>query len=305
MTAGRSTGTPSLDWIAIEGASALIVVLDAAGRIARANRAALQATGRTEADVLGRFAWESLDSEEDREEANRGIQHSLATGVAASRETAFLTPEGNRQRVAWNDSVLRDASGALEYIVCVGVDVTEQRQQEAKLRRLAETDSLTGLLNRVSFDSALVDALEPTSGIGAGLLFCDLDGFKAINDTHGHAAGDALLTEVARRLRGLVRQHDVVARLGGDEFVVLCLGAGRPEVKALATRVEAAVRRPFPVSGRLLRVGVSVGTTVGVPGETPQHVLSTADTRMYAVKAARRSREPGTRGAVTPEAASA
>ncbi|WP_165400220.1 GGDEF domain-containing protein [Motilibacter rhizosphaerae] len=288
--------TGSLDAAALEHAGALVVVLDDTGRVLRMNATARAAQGWTEGDVLGRYAWEVYASEDDRAEAERSIRAALEAASGGMRESAFLTVEGDRQRVSWIDSVLRSPEGEPRFLVCVGIDVTEQRQREAQLRQLAETDALTGLLNRVSFDAALSDALDAGTGLGAGLLFCDLDGFKAINDTHGHAAGDALLAEVARRLRTLVRASDVVARLGGDEFVVLCLGAGRPEVKALATRVEAAVRRPFAVSGLLLRVGVSVGATVGTPGETPEEVLGTADKQMYAVKAARRARgESGVR----------
>ncbi|RKS71430.1 cyclic di-GMP phosphodiesterase Gmr [Motilibacter peucedani] len=282
-----------LDAAALQGAGALILVLDAAGLVVRANRAFLASLGCAESDALGRPAWELLDSEDDRHEAARVIEQTLANGTPGARETAFLAPDGHRRRVAWSDSPLRGPDGELRHLVCVGIDVTDARQAEARLRRLAETDALTGLLNRPSFEAALLDALDASGGMGAGLLFCDLDGFKAVNDTYGHAAGDALLVEVAERVRGLVRSHDVVARLGGDEFVVLCLGAGRPEVKALATRVEAAVRRPFVVAGRQLRVGVSVGTAVGTPGDVPEQVLSAADAQMYAVKAARRSRGAG------------
>jgi len=281
----------SLDARALECAAAFILVLDSAGGLARMNGVTRESMGASTQQVIGRPVWELLPSEEDRDSAEHNVRTLLESGTIRGQwESAYLCADGTRQRVAWNGSVLRGPSGELEHIVLVGMDVTAQRQHEAQLRLRAETDPLTGLLNRGSFASALDAALEPTAGVGAGLLFCDLDGFKEVNDSFGHAAGDALLIEVAGRLRALVRSSDVVSRLGGDEFVVLCVGSGRPEVKALATRVETAVRRPFEIAGEQVRIGVSVGTTIGRRGQSSEEVLARADSQMYAVKTMRRAR---------------
>ncbi|MFC1415377.1 diguanylate cyclase domain-containing protein [Streptacidiphilus cavernicola] len=128
---------------------------------------------------------------------------------------------------------------------------------------------------------------EGRGGRGLAVLFCDLDGFKSINDRFGHNAGDAVLIEVARRLQHVVREGDTVARLGGDEFVVLADGVGRDEAKDLAGRLRTAIIPPMRVDGRAVRVGVSLGIGWAGCGMSIDEVLHTADERMYLEKRAR------------------
>jgi diguanylate cyclase (GGDEF)-like protein/PAS domain S-box-containing protein len=139
----------------------------------------------------------------------------------------------------------------------------------------------------------------PPSGNTAGekglaVLFCDLDGFKSINDRFGHNCGDAVLVEVARRLSAGVRDHDTVARLGGDEFVVLTDGVGPAEAQDLAVRLRNAIIPPIRVDGRAVRVGASFGIGWAECGMTSEEVLQSADQRMYVEK---RSRSKGQRRA--------
>ncbi|MFG3228348.1 diguanylate cyclase domain-containing protein [Kitasatospora sp. NPDC048194] len=131
---------------------------------------------------------------------------------------------------------------------------------------------------------------------GLAVLFCDLDGFKSINDRFGHNAGDAVLVEVARRLSGAVRDGDTVARLGGDEFVVLADGIGREEAKDLAHRLRNAIIPPMRIDGRAMRVGVSLGIGWAGCGMSIEEVLHTADERMYDEKRARGGAVRGARG---------
>ncbi|MEE1827756.1 diguanylate cyclase [Streptomyces sp. BE20] len=131
---------------------------------------------------------------------------------------------------------------------------------------------------------------------GLAVLFCDLDGFKSINDRFGHNAGDAVLVEVARRLSGAVRDGDTVARLGGDEFVVLADGIGRDEAKDLAHRLRNAIIPPMRIDGRAMRVGVSLGVGWAGCGMSIEEVLHTADERMYDEKRARGGSVRGARG---------
>ncbi|MEV7782354.1 diguanylate cyclase [Kitasatospora sp. NPDC088351] len=131
---------------------------------------------------------------------------------------------------------------------------------------------------------------------GLAVLFCDLDGFKSINDRFGHNAGDAVLVEVARRLSGAVRDGDTVARLGGDEFVVLADGIGREEAKDLAHRLRNAIIPPMRIDGRAMRVGVSLGVGWAGCGMSIEEVLHTADERMYDEKRARGGSVRGARG---------
>jgi diguanylate cyclase (GGDEF)-like protein/PAS domain S-box-containing protein len=128
---------------------------------------------------------------------------------------------------------------------------------------------------------------EGRGGRGLAVLFCDLDGFKSINDRFGHNAGDAVLIEVARRLQHVVREGDTVARLGGDEFVVLADGLGRDEAKDLAGRLRTAIIPPMRVDGRAVRVGVSLGIGWAGCGMSIDEVLHTADELMYLEKRSR------------------
>ncbi|EFG65099.1 sensor domain-containing diguanylate cyclase [Streptomyces sp. SPB074] len=128
----------------------------------------------------------------------------------------------------------------------------------------------------------------PDNGVkGLAVLFCDLDGFKPINDRHGHHVGDAVLIEVARRLSGGVRDGDTVARLGGDEFVVLADGVGRGDAEDLAVRLRSAITQPIRADGRSVRVGASFGIGWARCGESPEEVLQSADQRMYVEKRSR------------------
>ncbi|MGW0330463.1 diguanylate cyclase CdgB [Streptomyces sp. NPDC003011] len=122
---------------------------------------------------------------------------------------------------------------------------------------------------------------------GLAVLFCDLDGFKSINDRFGHNAGDAVLIEVARRLSGGVRDGDTVARLGGDEFVVLADGLGRADAQDLAVRLRNEIIQPIRVDGRVMRVGASFGIGWAHCGMTADEVLKSADERMYVEKRSR------------------
>ncbi|MER7752711.1 diguanylate cyclase [Kitasatospora sp. NPDC097643] len=131
---------------------------------------------------------------------------------------------------------------------------------------------------------------------GLAVLFCDLDGFKSINDRFGHNAGDSVLVEVARRLSQAVRDGDTVARLGGDEFVVLADGIGREEAKDLAHRLRNAIIPPMRIDGRAMRVGVSLGIGWAGCGMSIEEVLHTADERMYDEKRARGGAVRGARG---------
>lgn len=172
-------------------------------------------------------------------------------------------------------------------------DITERRTAEAQVRHLAHHDPLTGLANRLVLEQRATRLLAEaaTDRDRVGLLFCDLDYFKAVNDNLGHAAGDELLQEVARRLRSVVRQSDTVARIGGDEFVVLLAGAGRADACAIADELLAVLNQPFELCGESLRPGGSVGI-----GLYPDHgsdfatLLRAADKALYAAKEQGRGR---------------
>ena len=159
------------------------------------------------------------------------------------------------------------------------------RQAETELMRMAVVDPLTGLPNRRALDDRLACWRATTPRPGAALLFCDLDRFKTVNDSLGHAAGDELLVQVADRLRGLVGPRQAAARLGGDEFAVFCEDADGTAALALAARVLSSFDEPLVIEGRPHRAGVSIG--IACAGSTPEgDLLREADAAMYAAKRA-------------------
>jgi diguanylate cyclase (GGDEF)-like protein len=157
--------------------------------------------------------------------------------------------------------------------------------------RQANMDPLTGIANRRAFMTALDDALR---GDG-GLLFIDLDAFKAVNDTFGHAAGDRLLTVVADRLSAVVRDGDVLARLAGDEFVVLTADVRGPaDLAELTERVAAAFAQPVLLNGTAVAVRASIGGAVFTAGQNREDILHRADLAMYEAKREMRRSGSGT-----------
>jgi cyclic di-GMP phosphodiesterase Gmr len=274
----------------LDTAGALVVICDRAGRIVKFNDECERLTGFREDELVGRQIWTVLLEPTDGP-TMRAAMEALDGGRvrvradAAQRTEVTWRGRGGRHRVAFTITVLLNAAGEVEHFVATGVDVTEQRRNHEQLLQLATTDPLTRLVNRTTFHGTLAVALSPAKGgRGAALLFCDLDGFKRVNDTLGHAAGDELLVAVSQRLRRQVRTGDVVARLGGDEFVVLCPGLDEISAHRLADRIRGAVAAPYALSLGTVRIGVSVGVAVAAVGDDPVSVLAEADAEMYRVK---------------------
>ncbi|MEU2269765.1 sensor domain-containing diguanylate cyclase [Streptomyces olindensis] len=174
-------------------------------------------------------------------------------------------------------------------------DVTDRVTQQKQLEHLAFHDALTGLPNRALFADRVAHALRKrtTRTAPPAVLFMDLDGFKAVNDSAGHAVGDALLIHAARRIQASVRAEDTVARLGGDEFAALLEGeAGRHPAHAqdVAERILTALTQPYEIAGNKALVSASIGMTLALPGVTPDELLRQADEAMYEAKRAGKGR---------------
>lgn len=187
-----------------------------------------------------------------------------------------------------------DPSTRRNTVSLVAKDISDLRAAERKLRWAANHDDLTGLANRTVLEEELDLLLVELHGgqSSAGLLYCDLDRFKPINDEHGHAAGDEVLRTVGTRLSQAIRSNDLACRVGGDEFVVLVTGVDPPmTVTRIAERIERSIRRPIDIGATTVTVGISVGTVELTRDTTDAATaIRLADEQMYATKQARTSR---------------
>lgn len=167
------------------------------------------------------------------------------------------------------------------------LDVTEQRRQQALIAHLAHHDPLTDLPNRVLMLDRLSQALARVKrGDVMALFYLDLDRFKPVNDTYGHAVGDALLVEVAKRFRSATRETDTVARVGGDEFVVLQSGVRLvTDIEVLADRLVSMIGGHYRIAGHVVEIGVSIGIAIApVDGLDPDELMKRADKALYRCK---------------------
>jgi diguanylate cyclase (GGDEF)-like protein/PAS domain S-box-containing protein len=200
-----------------------------------------------------------------------------------------VCPPGHETRyVQMRVYVVRDGAGRFTRRAGVVQDVTERKAQEARIEHLAYHDALTGLPNRAMLMDRLAQALSQAQRRDqqVAVLFIDLDRFKLVNDSLGHAVGDQLLQEIARRLRGALREDDTVARVGGDEFQVITSNvAGSVDVARIAEKLMRALGEPFTLEGQELHVTASIGVSLfprdGASGEL---LLKYADTALYEAK---------------------
>jgi cyclic di-GMP phosphodiesterase Gmr len=274
----------------VDATEALVCIIDGAGRILLANQAMQEFAGCSAGDLRGRLFWDVFVVPEHVLLAQDAVERAMVSGTAYPQEGDWLNGDGERRRVALRNTVLVDDAGLAYAIGCVGLDVTDERRREELLHQRAQTDLLTGIANRGALFDALHRRLE--EGPGCALLFCDLDQFKEINDEHGHAVGDRILSEVAARLAAVAGPEDLVARFGGDEFVILCPSPDEAAVAELVRQVTAEVGRSFPGPEGELTLGVSVGIAIGRAGESGDELIGRADRAMYGVKTHQRRRAP-------------
>ncbi|MFH9084897.1 putative bifunctional diguanylate cyclase/phosphodiesterase [Streptomyces sp. NPDC017673] len=272
-----------------EGAAIGIGIADLDGNVLQVNEALLRMFGLSEQTLRGRRVQDWVHPE-DAPQTWR-LYDELVRGEREHYhvEKAFNRPDGT---VLWTNltvSLLRDADGDPQYQLALMEDTTERRLLNLRLRYEATHDALTGLPNRSLFFERLEKALSAGEGQRFGLCYLDLDGFKTVNDSLGHAAGDRLLVEVADRLQSCATAPgEMVARLGGDEFVALTTGPGTErKVDELAERIMNALVTPISIDGRDLMVRGSLGIVEGPAGErTAAEVLRSADITMYRAKSA-------------------
>jgi diguanylate cyclase (GGDEF)-like protein len=207
-----------------------------------------------------------------------------------SMDAEIVTAKGNHRWLKITATVECDA-GVPVRIFGIKQDITEAKLLLDRTRYLADFDLMTGLANRAQFQSRLTEfcRVNDRPEAEAALLLIDLDSFKAVNDTYGHASGDDCLREAAERLRSVCGKASLIARIGGDEFAVLLQAdADRDAIAELARDIVQIIRRPIQLADCRLQIGASVGIAL-VDGLSPQDLFQRADTALYAAKAAGRN----------------
>ena len=292
--------TQAFDRALLEALPVGVVAADAEGRITLFNQVSRfwhghdTDSGLTPAELPTAYDLFEADGRTPLPADQVPLLRAYTEGRVTDAEIVIHPHDRFPRTVSCSATEVRDVSGRFLGAVVAMADVTAQRELEEQLRTAALHDPLTGLPNR----SLLVDRLDHAlvaaarRGDQVALLYCDLDGFKAVNDAHGHAAGDEVLAQAAVRLAAVVRPGDTAARIGGDEFVLMCPEVADPAVAAaLAERVTEAMADPLWSSAGRHQVGVSVGVALSGPASTPETMLTAADEAMYVVKRGRPRRD--------------
>lgn len=269
-----------------------VISANFSGRVSYLNVVAETMTGWTQADAAGRAVDDILHLVDAV--THESIPCPSVVAIIENRKVSLETPcvlirpDGQETAVEVSATPIHDREGGVVGVVMVAHDVTAARELSKKLARLALHDNLTDLPNRTLFAErlryAMTDALE--RGVHIAVLYIDLDRFKHINDSLGHAIGDKLLKTVAQRLLGCVRNSDTVSRQGGDEFVVVLAQIERAsDGAACAEKILAALEAPYRIGDHELKLSASIGIAIFPTDATDgEGLLKCADVAMYQAK---------------------
>ncbi|MBS3849955.1 diguanylate cyclase [Devosia sp. BSSL-BM10] len=279
--------------VTLEAIADGMISTDTNGHVVFMNPAAELLTGHSSTDALGRPVRDifALFAGETGERQACPVARCLTTDTVTNLDDDMILigPTGIEREIRCTASPVRTQGDKLSGAVLVFQDVTQSRTLQRELAHSANHDDLTGLPNRAAFDRALNNAIVAATDRQHQhcLLYIDLDQFKPVNDTAGHAAGDALLQQVAQTIRGSCRSHDMAARIGGDEFAVLLQDCPASGGKAIADKmVRAIAALLFDWAGRTYKIGASIGmTAITATPASPLGFMGEADAACYAAKA--------------------
>ncbi|WP_433296381.1 diguanylate cyclase domain-containing protein [Actinoplanes sp. CA-030573] len=262
----------------------LVTVLDDKGKIAYSSPSASTVLGFEAGQLVGTTVFDIVHPD-DRPYMIHHFSALLAERDAVVRLQCRVRPAAGEWR--WFEFTASNQmhNPALTGVVINARDISQTRAFQEQLAHEAAHDALTGLPNRRRMQDALDASLRDDA---VAVLFVDLDGFKPVNDAHGHEAGDELLRQVSHRLSSCVRENDVLARVGGDEFVVLMPGVlDETDTAAMCARIRSAIETPFLIDGNEVVIGASVGVHLAPHSCDPDEALRAADHAMYTIKKSR------------------
>lgn len=273
----------------VNTAQAIILTQDEQGRIITLNSCGMRLLNISE-NQLGSIRFSELNHSEAS-----WCEHSLQLDriergglTQIQGETRLLSDDGESRDIAWMHSRLNSLSGEGPALLSVGIDISERKQAERRLYWLANHDVLTSLPNRLLFNHRLDEVLVSAQKTGeqVAILFCDLDGFKDVNDSMGHKVGDELLKQAAARLDGLLSDDDMLSRMGSDEFMVLKDDiVDQHDLEHYAENILKAFRQPFHVDGFEIYTTISIG--IGIfpdHGDNAETLVKNADIAIYQAK---------------------
>jgi diguanylate cyclase (GGDEF)-like protein/PAS domain S-box-containing protein len=271
----------------INAAPTPIFYKDAEGRYLGCNKAFEEYIGLKRDQLIGKNVLELFDDNLARVyfEADKALFDSKGTQIYESKVDYA---DGSTHDVMFHKAYFHAEDAGIEGIVGSILDITERKKAEKSLELLALTDSLTGLDNRYSLMKSLKYSLlrQHRENFTLAFLMLDLDGFKQVNDSYGHPVGDALLIEVAKKLKNHFRESDIIARVGGDEFSVILENiASKESLAPLANKILTEFSEPFIIDNKKFTIGISIGIAVSFSsGCSSEDLIKQADAALYQVK---------------------
>ena len=271
----------------LDAVGAIVIVVDAHGRLARYNAAASIVSGYSNAEIDAHGSLDFLVPADQRQDVIEVLE-ALEPGADVNRrDNEWVRKDGTRRHIAWANTAVFDRDGHIRYTIATGIDITDRKNLELELAHLSLHDALTGLPNRRLLMDRLEHVLQSRRRDEASVLYLDIDDFKVVNDQLGHGVGDEVLNVVAERLTKVIRPGDTVARLSGDEFAIVLEDATDGNAPNLvATRLLEAVARPIDIHDHRLSLTLSVGIALASGTLSADDLLRNADFAMYRAKAA-------------------